>query len=134
MYFSDSSSSSSSSGAGEERRAHRRVLSFQFRVPPHPMDMARLMELVPRYIEVVGRLRLSEKARAKSVKNRQKAEEQKLKDQAHEAQCIKKQDKRDAKAAALEAMTPKAREKQEEKDRKKALQKSNSKMKISKAH
>jgi DNA-directed RNA polymerase specialized sigma54-like protein len=48
------------------------------------------MELVPRYIEVVGRLRLSERARAKSVKNRQKAEEQKLKDQAQEAQWIKK--------------------------------------------
>mmetsp|Transcript_14846 Transcript_14846/g.31887 ORF Transcript_14846/g.31887 Transcript_14846/m.31887 type:complete len:99 (+) Transcript_14846:254-550(+) len=98
------------------------------------MAHGRLVELVPRYIEVVGRLTLSGAAKAKAKANRARAEAEAFKLTHLQRQYELARKKQEAKLAAQEALSPKAREKKEEKDRKKALQKGMGKMKMTKAH
>ncbi|VVB15505.1 unnamed protein product [Arabis nemorensis] len=61
---------------------HRKMLLFKFSLPDakHMDDLVRLVTLIPYYIDLVGRYRLSSQARNKSESGRQKAAEEAYKE------------------------------------------------------
>lgn len=64
----------------------RQVLSFQFKMPKDPTEMTKLMEMVPRYIDLVGRSTLSAKAKDKATKNREATKAEAFRDTLNERQ------------------------------------------------
>eukprot|EP00976_Prorocentrum_cordatum_P033461 681351-Prorocentrum_minimum.AAC.3 len=67
----------------------------------------RLVELVPRYIDAVGRMSLSGAAKAKAVKSRAKAEEERFKLTLQQRQLELARKKQEEKLAEREALGPK---------------------------
>jgi len=123
MYFSDCN-------PDPQFKTNKKVLSFQFKMPKDPTEMTKLMEMVPRYIDLVGRSTLSAKAKDKATKNREATKAEAFRDTLNERQLAfqrKKQEKKEAEEAAEANMSREQLRKKEEKMRKRALKKQDQK-------
>ncbi|CAN1143572.1 Uncharacterized protein At5g49945 [Linum perenne] len=113
--------------------AHRKMLLFKFALPDasNMADMTRLVALVPYYIDLVGRYKLSPQARSKTEAARNKAAQEafkELQNARQEALLRKKAEKKEEAEAKLSA---EALRRKEAKDRARQAKKAMPKMKMS---
>eukprot|EP00249_Psilotum_nudum_P010277 c22444_g1_i1 orf=104-1621(+) len=118
--------------------SHKKVLQFKFILPlaNRMADMAKLIAMVPYYIDLVGRLKLSAQSRARAEAARAKVAQEAFKE-AQSARQEALQKKRDERRKALDdselKLTPDALHKKEEKERLRQLKKSMPRIKMTRA-
>uniref|UniRef100_A0A803N847 Coiled-coil domain-containing protein 47 n=1 Tax=Chenopodium quinoa TaxID=63459 RepID=A0A803N847_CHEQI len=128
MHFSDQHSG-----------VHKKKLMFKFALPNHKnmADMTRLVALVPYYIDLVGRYKLSSQARSKTDAARVKAAQEAYKELQNARQenlQRKKADRRKMMEEAEAKLSAEAIRKKEAKERTRQMKKAGPKMKMTRAH
>ncbi|CAN8274057.1 unnamed protein product [Cochlearia groenlandica] len=128
MHFSD-----------QQPGKHRKMLLFKFALPDakHMDDMVRLIALVPYYIDLIGRYKLSSQARNKTDGARQKAAQEaykELENVRQEALLRKKAEKKRLLEEAELKLSGEALRKKEAKERARQMKKSMPKVKMSRGH
>ncbi|OAY70414.1 Uncharacterized protein ACMD2_24828 [Ananas comosus] len=108
--------------------SHKKILMFKFVLPDtkNMADMTRLVALVPYYIDLIGRYKLSSHARAKTEAARAKATQEAYKDLQNARQETlqkKKAEKRKLMEEAETKMSAEALRKKEEKERARMMKK-----------
>ncbi|RDX91896.1 hypothetical protein CR513_26048, partial [Mucuna pruriens] len=114
---------------------HKKVLLFKFVLPAakNMADMTRLVALVPYYIDLIGRYKLSSQARSKTEAARQKAalEAQKeLRNAQQEAMQRRKAERKKMVEEAEAKLSAEAIRKKEQKERARQMKKSMPRMKM----
>lgn len=128
MHFSDQHSA-----------AHKKVLLFKFALPDakHMADMTRLVALIPYYIDLVGRYKLSSQARTKTEAARSKAFQEAYKElhnARQEAIQKKKAEKKRMSEETEAKLSAESLRKKEAKERARQMKKAMPKMKMTRAH
>jgi type IV secretory pathway VirB6-like protein len=118
---------------------HKKMMLFKFSLPDakHMDDIVRLVALIPYYIDLVGRYRLSSQARNKTESGRQKAAEEAYKElhnARQEALQKKKAEKKKMMEEAEAKMSAEVIRKKEAKERARQVKKAVPKMKMSRSH
>ncbi|GFY88557.1 hypothetical protein Acr_06g0004970 [Actinidia rufa] len=118
---------------------HKKVLVFKFALPDanHMAEMTRLVALVPYYIDLIGRYRMSSQAHSKTEAARQKAaqeEYKELQNARQEALQKKKANRRKLIEEAEAKLSAEAIRKKEAKDRTRQMKKAGPKVKMTRAH
>ncbi|KAF8117805.1 hypothetical protein N665_0008s0147 [Sinapis alba] len=118
---------------------HRKMLLFKFALPDakHMDDMVRLVALIPYYIDLIGRYKLSSQARNKTDGARQKAAQEaykELENVRQEAIQRKKAEKKKLLEEAEAKLSAEALRKKEAKERARQMKKSMPKVKMSRGH
>ncbi|KAJ6798332.1 Uncharacterized protein M6B38_211425 [Iris pallida] len=114
--------------------SHKKILMFKFALPGvnNMEDMTRLVALVPYYIDLIGRYKLSSQARPKTEAARSKAAQEAYKELQYARQeelQRKKAEKKKLMEEAEAKLSAEARRKKEEKERARQLKKSGPKVK-----
>ncbi|OIW13603.1 hypothetical protein TanjilG_07945 [Lupinus angustifolius] len=114
---------------------HKKVLLFKFVLPAasNMADMTRLVALVPYYIDLIGRYKLSSQARSKTETARQKAAQEaqrELRYAQQEAMQRKKAEKKKMLEEAEAKLSAEAIRKKEAKERARQMKKSMPRMKM----
>ncbi|CAA0814062.1 Protein of unknown function (DUF1682 [Striga hermonthica] len=117
----------------------KKVLVFRFALPDanNMADMTRLVALVPYYIDLIGRYKLSSHARAKTEASRTKVAQEiyrELQNARQEALQKKKAEQRKKLEEAETKLSAEALRKREAKERARQMKKAMPKMKMTKAH
>ncbi|KAE8698823.1 hypothetical protein F3Y22_tig00110597pilonHSYRG00911 [Hibiscus syriacus] len=117
---------------------HRKMLVFKFALPDanNMADMTRLVALVPYYIDLVGRYKLSSQARSKTETARVKAAQEaykELQNARQEALQRKKTEKKKMLEEAEAKLSAEAVRKREAKERARQMKKAMPKMKMTRA-
>ncbi|XP_028792330.1 uncharacterized protein At5g49945-like [Neltuma alba] len=117
---------------------HKKVLVFKFVLPDakNMADMTRLVALVPYYIDLIGRLKLSSQARSKTEAARLKAAQElqkELQNARQEALQRKKAERRKMMEEVEAKLSAEAIRKKEAKDRARQMKKSMPRIKMSRA-
>lgn len=117
---------------------HKKILQFKFTLPSIKSmgDISRLIALIPYYIDLLGRYKLSTQLRAKADAARAKVAQEAFKESQtarQEALQRKKQDRRKALESADSKLSVEAIRKREEKERLRQMKKAMPRMKISRA-
>ncbi|KAI4367418.1 hypothetical protein MLD38_023157 [Melastoma candidum] len=117
----------------------KKMLTFKFALPDakHMADMTRLVALVPYYIDLVGRYKLSTQAQSKTEAARAKAAKEaykELQNARQEALQKKKAEKRRLLEEAEAKLSAEALQKKEAKERARQMKKAMPKMKMSRGH
>ncbi|XP_076903415.1 uncharacterized protein At5g49945-like [Bidens hawaiensis] len=125
MHFSD-----------QHQSTHRKMLVFKFALPDanHIADMTRLVALVPYYIDLIGRYKLSSQARSKTEAARSKVAQEvykELQNARQEALQRKKAERRKMMEEAESKLNAEALRKKEAKERARQLKKAMPKVKMS---
>ncbi|XP_076956343.1 uncharacterized protein At5g49945-like [Bidens hawaiensis] len=125
MHFSD-----------QQLGEHKKMLVFKFALPDvnNMADMTRLVALVPYYIDLIGRYKLSSQARSKTEAARSKVAQEvykELQNERQEALQRKKAERRKAMEEAQSKLTAEALRKKEAKERARQLKKAMPKIKMS---
>ncbi|XP_030459216.1 uncharacterized protein At5g49945 [Syzygium oleosum] len=128
MHFSDQHSA-----------AHKKMLLFKFALPDvnHMADMTRLVALIPYYIDLVGRYKLSSQARTKTEAVRSKIQQEAYKElhnARQEAMQKKKAEKKRMLEEAEAKLSAESLRKKEAKERARQMKKAMPKMKMTRAH
>eukprot|EP00262_Sarcandra_glabra_P006466 TRINITY_DN18785_c0_g1_i1.p1 TRINITY_DN18785_c0_g1~~TRINITY_DN18785_c0_g1_i1.p1 ORF type:complete len:484 (-),score=73.23 TRINITY_DN18785_c0_g1_i1:237-1688(-) len=128
LHFSDQHSGS-----------QRKMLLFKFALPDanNMADMTRLVALVPYYIDLVGRYKLSSQARSKTEVARSKVAQEayrELQNARQEALQKKKAERRKLAEEAEAKLSAEAVRKREDKERARQMKKAMPKVKISRGH
>ncbi|KAF5744002.1 hypothetical protein HS088_TW08G00590 [Tripterygium wilfordii] len=128
MHFSDQHSG-----------AHKKVLLFKYALPDASRmgDMTRLVTLVPYYIDLIGRYKLSSMARSKTEVARSKAAQEaykELQNVRQEALQRKKADRKKMMEEAEAKLSAEAVRKKEAKERARQMKKGMPKIKMTRAH
>ncbi|EOA19021.1 hypothetical protein CARUB_v10007673mg [Capsella rubella] len=118
---------------------HRKMLLFKFALPDakNMEDMVRLIALIPYYIDLVGRYKLSSQAKNKTDGARQKAAQEaykELQNVRQEALLRKKAEKKKILEEAEAKLSAEALRKKEAKERARQMKKSMPKVKMSRGH
>ncbi|KAH0935496.1 hypothetical protein HID58_012613 [Brassica napus] len=118
---------------------HRKMLLFKFALPDakHMDDMVRLIALIPYYIDLIGRYKLSSQARNKTDGARQKVAQEaykELESVRQEALQRKKAEKKRLLEEAEAKLSGEALRKKEAKERARQMKKSMPKVKMSRGH
>ncbi|GMI87909.1 hypothetical protein like AT4G24330 [Hibiscus trionum] len=118
---------------------HRKMLVFKFALPDanNMADMTRLVALVPYYIDLIGRYKLSSQARSKTETARVKAAQEaykELQNARQEALQRKKAEKKKMLEEAEAKLSAEAVRKREAKERARQMKKGMPKMKMTRAH
>ena len=115
--------------------SHKKILMFKFALPDanNMSDMTRLVNLVPYYIDIIGRYKLSSQARSKTEATRTKAAQEEFK----ELQILRQEELQKRKAEKKKTpetteskLSAEALRKREEKERARQLKKSMPKIKM----
>ncbi|CAL9112798.1 unnamed protein product [Musa acuminata var. zebrina] len=119
--------------------SYKKRLIFKFALPDanNMADMSRLVALVPYYIDLIGRYKLSSHAQSKTEAARAKATKEEYKEQQNlrqEAMEKKKAEKKKSLEEAEMKLTAQAIRKKEEKDRARQLKKSMPRVKMLRSH
>ncbi|KAL0412757.1 UNVERIFIED_CONTAM: hypothetical protein Sradi_1477400 [Sesamum radiatum] len=119
--------------------SNKKMLVFKFALPDanHMADMTRLVALVPYYIDLIGRYKLSSHARSKTDAARTKIAQEiyrELQNARQEALQKKKADQRKKLEEAEAKLSAEALRKKEAKDRARQMKKAMPKMKMTRAH
>ncbi|KAG4163481.1 hypothetical protein Goshw_028395 [Gossypium schwendimanii] len=117
----------------------RKMLLFKFALPDanHMADITRLVALVPYYIDLIGRYKLSSQARSKTEAARVKAAQEaykELQNARQEALQRKKAEKKKMLEEAEAKLSAEAARKREAKDRARQMKKAMPRMKMTRAH
>ncbi|KAI3786698.1 hypothetical protein L1987_40588 [Smallanthus sonchifolius] len=125
MHFSD-----------QQQSTHRKLLVFKFALPDvkHMADMTRLVALVPYYIDLIGRYKLSSQARSKTEVARSKVAQEvykELQNERQEALQRKKAERKKMLEETQSKLTSEALRKKEAKERARQLKKAMPKIKMS---
>ncbi|KAF3952598.1 hypothetical protein CMV_021867 [Castanea mollissima] len=128
MHFSDQSPGT-----------HKKVLLFKFALPDanNMADMTRLVALIPYYIDLIGRYKLSSQARSKTEATRSKAAQEAYKEMQNARQEALQKKKAERKKMLEEAeakLTAEAIRKKEAKERARQMKKAAPKVKMTRAH
>lgn len=128
MHFSD-----------QQSGIHKKKLTLKFALPDRDnmADMTRLVALVPYYIDLVGRYKLSSQARSKTDAARVKAAHEAYKELQNARQETLQRKKADRKKMMEEAeakLSAEAIRKKEAKERARQMKKAGPKMKMTRAH
>lgn len=128
MHFSD-----------QHMGSHKKMLVFKFALPSanDMADMTRLIALVPYYIDLIGKYKLSSHARSKAEAARLKVAQEfykELQNARQEALQRKKAEQRKKMEEAEAKLSAEAIRKKEAKDRARQLKKGMPKMKMTRAH
>ncbi|KAL0890970.1 hypothetical protein Bca101_014953 [Brassica carinata] len=118
---------------------HRKMLLFKFALPDasHMDDMVRLIALIPYYVDLIGRYKLSSQARNKTDGARQKVAQEaykELESVRQEALQRKKAEKKRLLEEAEAKLSGEALRKKEAKERARQMKKSMPKVKMSRGH
>ncbi|KAB2097780.1 hypothetical protein ERO13_A01G182900v2 [Gossypium hirsutum] len=118
---------------------HRKMLLFKFALPDanHMAEITRLVALVPYYIDLIGRYKLSSQARSKTEAARVKAAQEaykELQNARQEALQRKKAEKKNMLEEAEAKLSAEAARKREAKDRARQMKKAMPRMKMTRAH
>ncbi|RZC54132.1 hypothetical protein C5167_012994 [Papaver somniferum] len=127
MHFSD-----------QHQSSHRKMLVFKFALPDakNMADMTRLVALVPYYIDLIGRYKLSSQARSKTEAARNKAAQEvykELRSARQEALQKKKAEKRKMMEELEAKLSAEAIKKKEAKERARQMKKVMPKVKMSRS-
>lgn len=127
MHFSD-----------QQSGVHKKKLMFKFALPDsnHMADMTRLVALVPYYIDLIGRYKLSSQARSKTDATRVKAAQEAYKEMqmARQEELQRKKAERKKMMEEAEAkLSAEAIRKREAKERARQMKKAMPKVKMSRA-
>ncbi|KAK1309719.1 Uncharacterized protein QJS10_CPA08g00755 [Acorus calamus] len=119
--------------------SHRKVLLFKFALPDanNMADMTRLVGLIPYYIDLVGRYKLSSQARSKTEAARAKAAQEAQRDYINarqEALQKKKAEKKKLMEEAEAKNNAEAIRKREEKERARQMKKAMPRVKMLRSH
>jgi hypothetical protein len=119
--------------------SHRKMLRFKFALPSasNMADMTRLIAIVPYYIDLVGRYKLSTQARAKADSARTKVNQELFKEQQiarQESIQRRKEERRKTLEETDTKLSAEAIRRKEEKDRQRQLKKSMPKIKMTRVH
>ncbi|QHO05826.1 hypothetical protein HN51_064802 [Arachis hypogaea] len=114
---------------------HRKVLMFKFALPSakNMADMTRLVALVPYYIDLIGRYKLSPQARSKTETARQKAAQEaqkELRNAQQEAMQRRKAERKKMMEEAEAKLSAEAIRKKEAKERARQMKKAMPRMKM----
>ncbi|KAI7755290.1 hypothetical protein M8C21_004869 [Ambrosia artemisiifolia] len=125
MHFSD-----------QHQGMHKKMLVFKFALPDvnHMADMTRLVALVPYYIDLIGRYKLSSQARSKTEAARSKVAQEmykELQNERQEALQRKKAERKKMMEEAASKLNAEALRKKEAKERARQLKKAMPKIKMS---
>lgn len=117
---------------------HKKMLLFKFALPGanHMADMTRLVALVPYYIDLIGRYKLSSQARSKTEAARVKAAQEaykELQNARQEALQKKKADRKKMLEEAEAKLSAEAIRKKEAKDRARQMKKAMPRMKMTRS-
>ncbi|MBA0815213.1 hypothetical protein Gohar_020975 [Gossypium harknessii] len=117
---------------------HKKMLLFKFALPDanHIADMTRLVALIPYYIDLIGRYKLSSQARSKTEAARVKAAQEayrELQNARLEALQKKKAERKKMLEEAEAKLSAEAIRKKEAKDRARQMKKAMPKMKMTRA-
>ncbi|MBA0698279.1 hypothetical protein Goari_021776 [Gossypium aridum] len=117
---------------------HKKTLLFKFSLPDanHMADMTRLVALIPYYIDLIGRYKLSSQARSKTEAARVKAAQEayrELQNARLEALQKKKAERKKMLEEAEAKLSAEAIRKKEAKDRARQMKKAMPKMKMTRA-
>uniref|UniRef100_A0A5B6YH25 Coiled-coil domain-containing protein 47 n=1 Tax=Davidia involucrata TaxID=16924 RepID=A0A5B6YH25_DAVIN len=117
---------------------HKKMLMFKFALPDanHMADMTRLVALVPYYIDLIGRYKLSSQAQSKTEAARLKAAQEAYKEYQNarqEALQKKKADRRKMVEEAEAKLSAEAIRKKEAKERARQMKKAMPKVKMTRA-
>ncbi|GMN26754.1 hypothetical protein TIFTF001_001418 [Ficus carica] len=128
MHFSD-----------EHLGTHKKMLLFKFALPDvnNMADMTRLVSLIPYYIDLVGRYKLSAQARSKTDAARAKAAQEaykELQNARQDALQRKKAERRRLLEEAEARLSAEAIRKKEAKERSRQMKKGMPKVKMTRAH
>ncbi|KAL0013143.1 hypothetical protein SO802_000212 [Lithocarpus litseifolius] len=118
---------------------HKKVLLFKFALPDanNMADMTRLVALIPYYIDLIGRYKLSSQARSKTEATRSKAAQEaykELQNARQEALQKKKAERKKMLEEAEAKLTAEAIRKKEAKERARQMKKAAPKVKMTRAH
>ncbi|EEF33366.1 uncharacterized protein At5g49945 [Ricinus communis] len=118
---------------------HKKMLLFKFALPDanNMTDMTRLVALVPYYIDLIGRYKLSSQARSKTDAARSKAAQEaykELQNARQEALQRKKAERRKMLEEAEAKLSAEAIRKREAKERARQMKKAMPKVKMTRAH
>ncbi|CAH2070583.1 unnamed protein product [Thlaspi arvense] len=118
---------------------HKKMLLFKFSLPDakHMDDIVRLVALIPYYIDLVGRYRLSSQARNKTESGRQKAAEEaykELQNVRQEALQKKKAERKKMMEEAEAKLSAEVIRKKETKERARQVKKAMPKVKMNRSH
>ncbi|KAF9690291.1 hypothetical protein SADUNF_Sadunf01G0180200 [Salix dunnii] len=118
---------------------HKKMLLFKFALPDanNMVDMTRLVALVPYYIDLVGRYKLSSQARSKTEAARAKAAQEaykELQSARQEALQKKKTERKKMLEEAEAKLSAEAIRKKEEKERARQMKKAMPKVKMTRGH
>ncbi|PSS26764.1 Protein of unknown function DUF1682 protein [Actinidia chinensis var. chinensis] len=118
---------------------HKKILVFKFALPGanHMAQMTRLVALVPYYIDLIGRYKLSSQARSKTEAARQKVAQgvyKELQNARQEALQRKKAEQKNLLEEAQAKLSAEARNKKEAKERARQMKKAMPKVKMTRAH
>ncbi|XP_050272780.1 uncharacterized protein At5g49945-like [Quercus robur] len=118
---------------------HKKVLLFKFALPDanNMDDMTRLVALIPYYIDLIGRYKLSSQARSKTEATRSKAAQEAFKELQNVRQEALQKKKAERKKMLEEAeakLTAEAIHKKEAKERARQMKKAAPKVKMTRAH
>uniref|UniRef100_A0A7N0TW65 Coiled-coil domain-containing protein 47 n=1 Tax=Kalanchoe fedtschenkoi TaxID=63787 RepID=A0A7N0TW65_KALFE len=118
---------------------HRKILQFKFALPhaSNMADMTRLIALVPYYIDLIGKYKLSSQARSKTETARAKAAQEayrELQNARQEALQQKKAEKKKQMEEAAAKLSAEALRKREAKERARQMKKAMPKVKMSRGH
>ncbi|KAF8404209.1 hypothetical protein HHK36_009092 [Tetracentron sinense] len=117
---------------------HRKMLLFKFALTDanHMADMTRLVALVPYYIDLIGRYKLSSQARSKTEAARSKAAQEAYKELLNARQEALQKRKADRKKMmeAEAKLSAEVIRKKEEKERSRQMKKGKPKVKMTRAH
>ncbi|GLJ24301.1 hypothetical protein SUGI_0463660 [Cryptomeria japonica] len=119
--------------------SHRKMLTFKFTLPSASKmaDMTRLIAIVPYYIDLVGRYKLSTQTRNKAEAARTKVAKELYKEQQiarQEAIQRKKEERKKAMEETEAQLSAEAIRKREEKDRQRQMKKSMPRMRMTRVH
>uniref|UniRef100_A0A7N0RGU0 Coiled-coil domain-containing protein 47 n=1 Tax=Kalanchoe fedtschenkoi TaxID=63787 RepID=A0A7N0RGU0_KALFE len=118
---------------------HRKMLQFKFALPDanNMADMTRLIALIPYYIDLIGKYKLSSQARSKTETARAKAAQEaykELQNARQEALQQKKAEKKKLMEEAAAKLSAEALRKREAKERARQMKKAMPKVKMSRGH
>ncbi|KAK4605295.1 hypothetical protein RGQ29_013389 [Quercus rubra] len=118
---------------------HKKVLLFKFALPDanNMADMTRLVALIPYYIDLIGRYKLSSQARSKTEATRSKAAQEAFKELQNARQEALQKKKAERKKMLEEAeakLTAEAIRKKEAKERARQMKRAAPKVKMTRAH
>lgn len=118
--------------------SHKKILQFKFTLPPASRmgDMSRLIVLVPYYIDLLGRYKLTAQLRAKAELSRAKVAQEAFKETQsarQEALQKKKEEKRKALETSESRLSVEALRKRDEKERQRQLKKTMPRVKMTRA-